>query len=99
MPDPTGGHPPLGVSLAAATSAMVKMIAGAQLRGLLMVDAHNAGTAAQAPAPARRPRILVADTLAPEGLAILEARADVAVRKGLSERELIAALRRQPTRP
>ena len=41
----------------------------------------------------RRPRILVADTFAAEGMAILEARADVDVRKGLSEQEVIAALR------
>lgn len=40
-----------------------------------------------------RPRILVADTFAAEGLAILEARAQVDVRKGLSEAELIQALR------
>jgi D-3-phosphoglycerate dehydrogenase / 2-oxoglutarate reductase len=40
-----------------------------------------------------RPRILVADTFAAEGMAILEARADVDVRKGLSEAELIDALR------
>jgi D-3-phosphoglycerate dehydrogenase len=40
-----------------------------------------------------RPRILVADTFAREGLAILEARADVDVRKGLTEDDLIQALR------
>ena len=40
-----------------------------------------------------RPRILVADTLAPQGLAILRARADVEIRKGLGESELIGVLR------
>lgn len=42
---------------------------------------------------APRPRILVADTLAPEGLAILRERAEVEIRKGLKEAELIATLR------
>ena len=42
---------------------------------------------------AHRPRILVADTLAPQGLAILRARADVEIRKGLGESELIGVLR------
>ena len=42
---------------------------------------------------AHRPRILVADTLAPQGLAILKARADVEIRKGLGEPELIEVLR------
>lgn len=40
-----------------------------------------------------RPRILVADVFAPEGMAILEERADVDVRKGLSEAEVIETLR------
>lgn len=40
-----------------------------------------------------RPRVLVADVFAPEGMAILQERADVDVRKGLSEAEVIAALR------
>ncbi|HWE64338.1 MAG TPA: phosphoglycerate dehydrogenase, partial [Chloroflexota bacterium] len=40
-----------------------------------------------------RPRILVADTFAAEGMAILEERARVDVRKGLNEADLIAILR------
>ncbi len=65
-----------------------------------MIDEVHNQTTTESPmvgtAPTRaRPRILVADTFAAEGMAILEARADVDVRTGLSEAELIAALRQE----
>src|SRR5260370_23735849 len=40
-----------------------------------------------------RPRILVAENFGPEGLAILETRAHVDIKKGLNEEEVIKALR------
>src|SRR5262249_4100518 len=81
------------VSHHGATSAMVIGRLTATSRGSSMYEADTAGAVAQAPTPAPRPRILVADTLAPEGLAILEARAEVVVRKGLGEAQLIDMLR------
>jgi D-3-phosphoglycerate dehydrogenase len=59
-----------------------------------MQEPIASGAATQAVTASRtRPRILVADTLAPEGMAILEARAEVEVRKGLTQEQLIDVLR------
>ncbi len=58
-----------------------------------LTAAPNQAAAVLGRRDSERPRILVADTFAAEGLAILEARAAVDVRKGLDETALIAALR------
>src|SRR3990172_6168736 len=46
----------------------------------------------QEPMPVDRPRILVADPIAPEGVELLRSVADVDVRTGMSQDELIAAV-------